>query len=146
MSNIVRLAVLAALVFAACGTIDPGPDTMPPEGCDAPAPFFVSDVWPKYFDNYTCGRSDCHDSSSGHGYFRLQDLSGVTAPQPTDSVALWPMQWQNNLQAVQHNVSCTNPSESLVLTVPSGLSQPHPPGVIVTDIPSADALFQMWLQ
>ena len=138
--------MVLALAIAGCGLVDPGPDTGPPAGCDAPPAFFVSDVWPKYFDTYTCGRSDCHDSSSGHGYFRLQSLAGVTAPQSTDPVALWPMPWQQNLQAVQHNISCTNPLQSPVLTVPSGLSQPHPPGVIVTDIPSADMLFTMWLQ
>jgi hypothetical protein len=32
------------------------------------------------------------------------------------------------------------------LTVPSGLGQPHPPGVVVTDIPGANALFSTWLK
>ncbi|HZS36104.1 MAG TPA: hypothetical protein VFF06_04725 [Polyangia bacterium] len=146
MSLLARIEVIAAVSLVACGTIDPGPDTMPPAGCEAPAPFFVSDVWPKYFDTYMCGKSDCHDSSSGHGYFRLQSVAGVPAPQPTDSVAIWPTAWQNNLLAIQHNVSCTNPTQSLVLTVPSGESQPHPPGVIVLDIPAATTLFTTWLQ
>ena len=105
-----------------------------------------SDVWPKYFDTYQCGKSDCHDASSGHGFFRLASLAGVVAPQPTAPVTTWPMAWQQNLQAVQHNISCSDPLQSAVLAVPEGRGQPHPPGVVVTDAPSADALFQMWLK
>jgi hypothetical protein len=145
-----RLAWTASAVWAACaascGTVDPGPETGPPAGCNAPSAFFVSDVWPQYFDQYMCGRSDCHDASSGHGYFRLQNVSAVTAPQPTDPLSTWPMEWSANLLSVQHNLSCANPLESAVLAVPEGRSQPHPPGVTVTDPTSADALFQMWLK
>jgi hypothetical protein len=125
--------------------VDPGPDTGPPQGCTTDPKLFVSDVWPQYFDRYSCGRSDCHDASSGHGYFRLQSLSGVIAPQPTDPVTIWPMSWSENLRAVQHNVSCTRPLESLVLAVPEGRGQPHPPGDVVTDHPFADALFMKWV-
>jgi hypothetical protein len=144
----VRLAaVLAvALIFeASCDTVDVGPETGPPAGCNAKAPFFVSDVWPKYFDAYMCGKSDCHDASSGHGYFRLQSLASVTPPNPMDSLALWPEAWRANLRAVEQNVSCGNPTSSLVLTVPEGRGQPHPPGTVVTDPAGADALFRMWL-
>jgi hypothetical protein len=56
------------------------------------------------------------------------------------------MAWQQNLQSVQHNISCTNPLQSAVLAVPEGRGQPHPPGVIVTAQPAADALFMMWLK
>jgi hypothetical protein len=143
------LAPAAVLALAGC-LVDPGPDTGPPAGCNAPAPFFVSDMWPKYFGPsapaYNCGKSDCHDASSGHGFFRLTNVSMVTAPMPTDPVSTWPMEWSNNLVAVQHNVSCSNPTESLVLIVPEGRGQPHPPGVTVTDPATADALFQMWLK
>jgi hypothetical protein len=125
--------------------VDPGPSTGPPAGCNAPAPFFASDVWPKYFQQYECGRSDCHDASSGHGFFRLQSLAGVMTPMPTAPVSTWPTEWRANLQSVRRNVSCANPLSSLVLVVPSGRGQPHPPGVTVTDIPGADALFQAWL-
>jgi hypothetical protein len=127
-------------------TIDPGPDTMPPIGCVAPPAFFVTDIWPKYFAQYSCGRSDCHDAATGHGFFRLQPLDGVTAPAAAAPVSTWPMAWQSNFQAVQQNLSCADPSSSLVLAVPSGRGQPHPPGIVVTDIPSADQLFQTWLQ
>jgi hypothetical protein len=138
--------MLVLLGFGAgCGTVDPGPDTGPPEGCSAPTPFFVSDVWPKYFEAYTCGRSDCHDAITGHGYLRLQDVSGVAAPAPTDAISAWPAQWSANFMAITRLVSCTNPLLSQVLAVPSGQAQPHPPGIIVTDIPGADDLFRMWL-
>ena len=139
------IGALAAF-SSGCGTVDVGPDTGPPAGCNAPAPFFVSDVWPMYFDMYTCGRSDCHDASSGHGFFRLQDVSSVAAPMPATPINQWPTQWSANLSAVQQNVSCANPTGSVVLVVPEGRGQPHPPGVIVTDPTSANALFTMWLQ
>jgi hypothetical protein len=134
-----------------CGKIDTGPETGPPTGCNARPDFFVSDVWPKYFQqgsisNQTCGNSDCHDASSGHGFFRLQSVAGVTAPQPTDPVSIWPTAWAANLRAVETNVSCANPTASVVLVVPSGRGQPHPPGNVVTDAPAADALFRMWLK
>jgi hypothetical protein len=139
------LVTLPGLALSGCGTIDPGPDTGPPAGCNAPAAFFVSDVWPQYFATYSCGQSDCHDASSGHGYFRLQNVSGVAMPAPTDPVSTWPTEWITNLRSVQHNVSCANPLESAVLAVPSGRSMPHPPGTTVTDPAAADALFMMWL-
>jgi hypothetical protein len=142
----ISLLALAAVSLAACGTIDPGPDTGPPMGCAAPPEFFVSDVWPKYFDQYGCGKSDCHDANTGHGFFRLQSLVGVTAPQPTDAVSSWPPEWSANFRAVQQNLSCADPLGSPVLAVPEGRGQPHPGGVVVTDPTSADALFMMWLQ
>lgn len=140
-----RLGLGLGLLFAGCDTVDVGPPTGPPSGCVAQPMFFVSDVWPKYFDNYTCGRSDCHDASSGHGYFRLQSVASVTAPQPTDPVSIWPAAWAANFQAVQQNISCANPLSSQVLVVPEGKGQPHPGGVVVTNPTDADALFVSWL-
>jgi hypothetical protein len=136
--------IVACIALSGC-TIDPGPDTMPPVGCAAPPDFFVTDVWPKYFAQYACGRSDCHDASSGHGFFRLQPLDGVTPPSANAPLSTWPPAWQSNFQAVLENLSCADPVNSLVLAVPSGRGQPHPPGTVVTDIPGADQLFRMWL-
>jgi hypothetical protein len=138
--------VLLTVAAAGCGTVDPGPDTGPPAGCNAPPPYFVSDMWPRYFQRYDCGRSDCHDSSTGHGFFRLQSVSGIMTPNPNSPPSTWPAAWSANLRAVQRVVSCANPGNSLVLVVPSGRGQPHPPGVTVTDIPEADTLFRTWLQ
>ncbi len=138
-------ALTLPLGLAACQTIDVGPTTGPPQGCVAPAPFFVTDVWPKYFNNYSCGKSGCHDASTGHGYFRLESVAGVPTPNPTDPVTIWPEPWSFNLDNAQANVSCDNPTTSVVLIVPSGQSEPHPGGIVVTDIPGADALFTMWL-
>lgn len=146
-SLVVALSVGTTLATAAgCGVVDVGPDTGPPAGCNAPPQFFVSDVWPRYFERYTCGKSDCHDSAKGRGSFRLQSLMGVPTPAPTDSLASWPTQWRENLRSVQRVLNCANPLASQVLTVPSGRAQPHPPGVSVTDIPDADALFTQWLK
>jgi hypothetical protein len=137
---------LGALWLTACGVVDVGDPTGPPAGCNAPAAYFLSDVWPRYFGKWDCGRSDCHDASSGHGFFRLQSLSGVMTPAPGTPLANWPTEWRSNLKSVQRNVSCANPLSSLVLVVPSGRGQPHPPGVTVGDIPDADLLFQTWLK
>ena len=138
-------ALVLSLSLTAC-TVDVGPQLDPPQGCNAPTAFFASDVWPKYFATYSCGQSTCHDSQSGRGYFRLMDVSAVTAPNPMAPLSAWPFEWQQNLRNVQQNLSCSDPTNSLVLAVPSGRSIPHPPGQTVTDIPGADALFTQWLQ
>ena len=136
---------IACALLASCGTVDPGPDVQPPAGCNAPPAFFVTDIWPKYFATYSCGQSDCHDQNTGHGFFRLQDVSSVMAPDPASPTSTWPTQWQFNFMSVQSNVSCNDPLNSLVLIVPSGLGTPHPAGDVVTDQPAADALFSTWL-
>ncbi len=138
------VALIGGLQLVGC-TIDLGPDTGPPQQCNAPPDYFVTDVWPRYFEKYTCGRSQCHDASTGKGYFRVQDVSAVAAPTPTMPVSTWPAAWQNNLRAVERNVSCADPLASNVLIVPTGRGQRHPPGISVTDIPEADMIFTTWL-
>jgi hypothetical protein len=135
----------ACVALASCGYVDPGPDVQPPAGCNAPSPFFVTDVWPKFFVAYGCGKSDCHDANSGHGFFRLQPVDGVAAPDPASPISTWPDAWRANFMAVESNLSCSDPTSSLVLAVPSGRGQPHPPGNVVTDIPGADKLFTTWV-
>jgi hypothetical protein len=137
---------VACAVLASCGTVDPGPDVQPPAGCNAPPAFFVTDVWPKFFEAYGCGKSDCHDVTSGHGYFRLRPVDGIAAPDPASPISAWPEAWRANLMAVQANVSCSSPTSSPVLLIGSGRGQPHPPGNVVTDIAAADQLFATWLQ
>jgi hypothetical protein len=145
LSSILAVTSVAC-TMAACGTIDPGPDTGPPASCNAPPSFFVTDIWPKFFAKYACGQSNCHDANSGHGYFRLDDVSGVVAPDPASPVSTWPMQWQDNYNQVTSNLSCASPETSPVLAIPAGQGEPHPGGLVVTDVPGADALFDMWLQ
>lgn len=142
--KVIRAA--AAICVVACGYVDPGPDVGPPATCNAPPAFFVTDVWPKFFVKYGCGMSNCHDAATGHGFFRLQDLTGVTAPDPASPVSTWPTQWQQNYNEVTANLSCASPETSPVLAVPAGQGEPHPGGTVVTDVPGADSLFQMWLQ
>ena len=132
--------------MAGCGTVDVGPQTDPPLPCNARSDYFVSDVWPKYFAQYGCNKASCHNASSGRGYFRLYDVSTVTAPAPTAPSSAWPFEWQQNLANVEQNISCANPTNSIVLTIPSGQSTPHPGGIVVTDVPGADQLFTTWLQ
>ena len=141
-----RVTWAACLLLVGCGTIDPGPDVGPPATCNAPPAFFVTDIWPKFFVKYGCGMSACHDATTGHGYFRLVDVSAVAAPDPTSPVSTWPTQWQENFQQVTSNLSCASPSTSPVLAIPAGQGQPHPGGNVVTDVPGADSLFDMWLQ
>ncbi|MGZ3429141.1 MAG: hypothetical protein ACXVCV_20960, partial [Polyangia bacterium] len=70
---------------------------------------------------------------------------GVPAPNPMAPVSTWPDAWQANFRAVQQNLTCSSPTSSAVLAVPSGRGTPHPPGDVVTDKPGAAALFNMWL-
>lgn len=141
-----RVGILALVLWAGCGTVDPGPDVATPPPCNAPTPYFVSDVWPRYFDRYSCGKSDCHDQSTGHGYFRLRPVNQVPAPQPTDPLAAWPDAWRFNYRSVTQNVSCANPIGSAVLMVPQ--QRTHPGGLVVTgaDVATATELFRMWLR
>jgi hypothetical protein len=134
----------ACAVLASC-TIDPGPDLQAPAGCNAPPAFFISDVWPKYFVAYGCGQANCHDANTGSGYFRLRSVDGVPAPDPNLPVSSWPDAWSANFMAVEEQVLCSDPTGSAVLAIPSGRSTPHPPGVVVTNIPAADQLFTTWL-
>jgi hypothetical protein len=136
---------IACVALMSCGTVDPGPDVGPPAGCNAPPALFVTDIWPRYFQQYQCGQSDCHDAATGHGFFRLQPVAGVTPPDPNSPVSTWPDAWQANFRAVQQNLSCSSPISSGVLAIPSGRGTPHPPGDVVTDKVGADALFNMWL-
>jgi hypothetical protein len=145
VSTFIGTTTACALALWGCGTIDPGPDVGPPAGCNAPPAFFVTDVWPKFFAQYQCGQANCHDATTGHGYFRLQPVAGIAAPDPMSPVSTWPDAWSANYQAVEQNLSCSNPTGSEVLSVPSGRGQPHPGGTVVTDIPGADMLFDMWL-
>jgi hypothetical protein len=140
------VAACAITSEVGCGVVDVGPNTGPPEPCMAPSAFFVSDVWPQFFAKYGCNQAACHNAISGRGSFRLYDVSMVTAPMSTAPESAWPFEWQQNFAAVQQNLSCANPTQSVVLTVPEGRGQPHPPGITVTDPTSADALFTMWLQ
>jgi hypothetical protein len=136
---------VAAVVLGGGCYVDPGPDVQPPAGCNAPPAFFVTDVWPKFFAAYNCGMSDCHDSVSGHGYFRLRNVDAVAAPDPASPISSWPDEWRFNLMAVQANLSCASPTSSPVLLIGSGRGQPHPPGNVVSDIDAADQLFTDWL-
>src|SRR5260370_11777415 len=104
-SLIMRCVTWAACVclVAGCPTVDLGPDVGPPATCNASPAFFVTDVWPNYFVKYGCGMSNCHDATTGHGYFRLQSLTGVTAPHPLSPVSTWPMPWPENYNPVASN-------------------------------------------
>jgi hypothetical protein len=143
--TLVSWAACASLLVG-CGYVDTGPAVGPPATCNAPPAFFVTDVWPKFFVKYGCGMSNCHDATTGHGYFRLQDVSGVTPPDPTSPTSLWPMAWQQNYTEVTANLSCASPETSAVLAIPAGQGEPHPGGNVVTDIPGADSLFDTWLK
>jgi hypothetical protein len=139
---------LGALAVSGCETIDVGPATAQLSNCEPPPGFFVSDVWPKFFDHYGCGKSGCHDASTGRSAFRLQSLTGVIAPLPTDPPSSWPAAWAANLLSVENNLDCAAPSASAVLVVPENQSGGHGGGTVVTgaDVAADVALFRMWLQ
>jgi hypothetical protein len=119
-------------------------------GCAGSPTFFVSDVWPNYLDKFSCGKADCHNAQSGHGYFRLQvdDNGRVASPAPAPSTprGMWPDDWQLNYANSARLLNCGDPTGSLLLAVPEGKAQPHPGGVIVmgTDADDSEKLFTMW--
>src|SRR2546428_7482558 len=117
---------IACVALMGCGPVDPGPDVGPPAGCNAPPAFFVTDIWPKYFQQYMCGQSDCHDAATGHGFFRLQPVGGVAVPDPNSPVSTWQPEWQANFRAVQQKLTCSSPSGSAGVADPTG-GRPAPP-------------------
>ena len=133
-----------ALALGGCDTIDVGPPTGPPMGCNASPSYFVQKIWPEYLVPNDCSKSDCHDALSGHGYFRLQSVDGVAAPDPTQPPASWPEPWRNNFISASRLVNCADPESSLLLAVPEGRGQPHPAGDVVKDHAAAEALFREW--
>lgn len=138
-------ALLAASWGAGgCGTIDPGPPTGPPPGCNAAPYFFVERVWPDYLKPNTCGRADCHDAQSGHGYFRLQAVSEPIGFDPRQPSSTWPDEWRANLVSATRLLNCSDPTSSLLLAVPAGKGQPHPGGVAVADYGASAQLFIEW--
>jgi hypothetical protein len=137
------LAATLALGGAACGTVDPGPSTGPPQGCNASPQFFAEHVWPEYLVADGCGASDCHDAATGHGYFRLGSVTGTTF-DPRLPTSMWPDVWRSNLQNAQRLLDCGDPAGSLLVTVPEGRGRPHPPGDVVKDHAQAEAVIAAW--
>ena len=132
-------------------TIDPGPDLEPPmNSCNASSALFVQPdgVWDDFFVHYDCGRSSCHDSKSGHGFFRLADVSAVPRPAPGTPLGAWPTEWGANLMNIERFLSCSNPAGSDLITFPENLSGEHPGGTIIgaSDRASAEAIFEDWLK
>jgi hypothetical protein len=149
------LLLAAALApGAGCGTVDVGPPTGPPMGCNASPVFFVEHAWPEYLDLMGCGASDCHDSDTGHGYFRLRSVAGSASFDPHQPTSQWPDAWRENLAAASRLLDCADPDASLLLAVPEGRGQPHPPGDVVKKCPpsagacdphaTAETLFRDW--
>ena len=144
----VRLRHAFAFLLVSACTVDPGPDTGPPPTCEASTSYFVSTAWPQYFVQYNCAASGCHDASTGRGFFRLQSLAGVTAPQPTDPVTVWPPAWQDNLESVQLVLSCASPLLSDAYTYPLNANGQHPGGTLLMTSAQQSAaaqLFTTWL-
>ena len=152
--TLIAAALLAPLLAAACGTIEPGPPTGPPPGCNASPVFFHDHVWPEYLDRFGCGSASCHDARSGHGYFRLQPVAGVAAFDPATPISSWPDAWRFDLLNATRLLNCADPTSSQLLAVPEGKGQPHPGGDAVcadpmmlscqTDHTSAETLFLAW--
>src|SRR5262245_8955043 len=112
-------ALLVLALAAGCDTIDPGPPTGPPPGCNAAPYFFVEQVWPNYLrpdapygTSKGCGQDSCHDAQSGRGYFRLQ---AVAYPPPDPSfarqpISTWPAEWRDNLESATRLLNCADPT------------------------------------
>jgi hypothetical protein len=136
--------VFAAVATAGCGTVDPGPPTGPPAGCNAAPALFVQRVWPEYLERYGCAAASCHDAASGHGAYRLQPVADSPAFDARQPSTMWPPAWRENLVASSRLLNCADPGSSLLLVGAEGRSRPHPPGNVVTDHDGALALLRAW--
>jgi hypothetical protein len=136
----------AALVLAACGTIDPGPPTGPPMGCNGSPTFFLTDVWPKYLEKNMCGKSECHDYLTGKSSFRLKDVANAMMPNPSDPPSKWPEEWQFNYVNATRQLNCADPLSSRLLIKPEQRGTSHQGGTIVTgtDATDAETMFAQW--
>jgi hypothetical protein len=136
------VAVLALLPALGACTLDSGmaTDAGP---CQASPRFFASDVWPRYLQHNSCGRSSCHAESSGFGYFRLQPA--LEAPPIATPLSSWPADWRANYYASVQLVRCDEPLQSLLLTTPAGQADHHPPGISVDNLAESMQLFQKWV-
>jgi hypothetical protein len=147
----ILLAATLSGAFAApaCGTVDVGPPTMPPMGCNGDPAFFVTDVWPKYLGptpGYNCGQSNCHDATSGKSSFRLEAIADGP-PDPTTPVASWPEDWRFDYASATRFLNCADPTSSRLLTKPTQDGVTHEGGTVVpAGGPTSDAqtLFQTW--
>jgi hypothetical protein len=146
-----QAALLLALGAAGCGIVDAGPPTGPPQGCNASPSFFVEHTWPEYLDRYPssgqgCGQASCHDAQSGQGYFRLSSVAAAPAFDDHQPTSAWPDAWRSNLMSAARLLNCSDPISSLLLTVPEGRGQPHPPGDVVgaTNHDTANQVIQDW--
>jgi hypothetical protein len=136
-----RWLAAAALAGAAC-TVDLGtaPDAGP---CAAKPDYFVSNIYPRYLVANQCTNRGCHDFTDGHGYLRLH--APEAAPTPGLAIGEWPIGWRENYLSTIQLLRCDAPTQSRLLTVPTGVSNLHPPGPVVLDRVAAAAMLQTWV-
>jgi hypothetical protein len=140
---LLRAFFVAALLGGAGCTVAAG-TTPDASACTAKPDFFVSDVWPRYFEANQCGSRTCHDFTDGHGYLRLR-VPEPTPPAAGTPIAEWPLAWRENYLSAIQLLRCDDPLASRLLTVPEGEANLHPPGPIVRDRAGAALLMQTWV-
>jgi hypothetical protein len=138
-----RWLVLLGWLASGC-TIDVG---TPPDAaaCAASPDLFVSSVYPNYLVPNRCGSSGCHSFSDGHGVLRIRDVDNVATPAVGQPLETWPLQWRQSYLSAARLVRCDAPLESRLLVVPEGQGNLHPPGPVVLDRRTANAIIQAWV-
>jgi hypothetical protein len=132
------VVVCIGAALAGCPTVDLG-DT--PEGiasCNPMGglPYFQDQIWPMYLNSSdptkTCIRSGCHDKT---------DSAGGMGYDPTV-----PIDYADNYAVAQVQLSCGNPTSSLLLTKPLDQMSGHGGGQIFTMSDPEYSIFLNWFQ
>lgn len=116
------LALLLAASALGCEIVDPGPDPGVANRCVLSPAFFIEKIVPDYIDKYGCAaKAGCHRAKDANSIYRLQDVSMVLMPAPTDPLSSWPMEWQENFQVTAAQVTdCDTPQLAPLYSEPAG--------------------------
>ena len=115
-------AFSAALLGAACQTVDLGAPPADVNACRPSQAFFVTDVWPnvlsKSYGGKRCFDSSCHDVASG------KSLALVADPQPAiDATMPIPLplsgDWAKNYVSASEQMSCSDVTASNLILFPT---------------------------
>lgn len=147
--RLLRCITLGCLALVpACEIVDPGPEVGVANRCVLTSSFYVEHIVPEYIDEFGCTKeAGCHLAANANSIFRLQDVKDVLPPLPSDPLAAWPSEWQENFRATTAQVSDCDLAElaPLYSEPAGGNTLKHGGGdLFKADGPELD-LIQTWL-
>jgi hypothetical protein len=110
------VAAALLLLFAACDTVDVGPQPADVNACRPSQQYFLDHVWPEYlnkdYGGVHCWDARCHDASSPRV---------LKVPPPTSAPGIpLPPDWEMVYRSASEQTECTNVKSSPILTHPDG--------------------------